>query len=78
MSLRPDGTYRCDRCGIDVDNAGYQFAVNISGADPADVSVPRRLHLCVARVDDNGATVPGCQDAVLNEDALADYYKSKG
>jgi hypothetical protein len=30
MSLRPDGSYRCDRCDTDVENGSVQFAAVVS------------------------------------------------
>jgi hypothetical protein len=81
MSLRPDGSYRCDKCDTDVDNGGVHAAVTIIGTDPDDpgrMRVP--LHLCLPRdVDTNGngqtEHVPGCRDSVLTARALAAYYE---
>lgn len=77
MSLRRDGTYHCDRCGVDIGNAGYLEAVSISGADPTNPVEPRRLHLCLTHEVD-GQVVEGCQDLVLNADALHDYHSTRG
>lgn len=74
MSLRPDGTYHCDRCGNDIGNAGYLDAMTISGGDPDNnLRTARVLHLCLTR-DDTGVVTGGCQGVVLDHSALADYY----
>lgn len=79
MSLRPDGTYRCDKCNEDVDNGGVHAAVTIVGTDPANPGIMRGpLHLCLPRDVDkgNGETehIPGCRDSVLTARALAAYH----
>lgn len=73
MSLRPDGTYRCDRCDADIVNGGAQYAVTIAGADPDAPQYQRVLHLCLPREDDD-THVPGCRDRVLTATALAAYH----
>jgi hypothetical protein len=74
VSLRPDGTYRCDRCGTDVDNGSVQAAAVISDLEPDDPSRPRVLHLCRASRD--GAP-HGCVGNVLGPGTLANYYESR-
>ena len=74
MSLRPDGTYRCDRCGIDVGNGGVQDAVFISDLEPDNPTETRRLHLC--RVTVKGAP-RGCAGLALGPVTLADYYETR-
>lgn len=73
MSLRPDGTYRCDRCGTDVGNAGVTSAAIISDLQPDDPGSVRVLHLC--REPQDGAP-NGCASHVLGPGTLADYTGS--
>lgn len=70
MSLRDDGTYRCDRCGLDVGNAGIDVAASVSDLDPDFPGEIRRLHLC--RAPREGAPT-GCVGNVLGEATLADW-----
>lgn len=72
MSLRPDGSYRCDRCGVDVGNGGVVHAAVISDVQPTDPARPRVLHLC--RNARDGAPT-GCVGNVLGPGTLADYTK---
>lgn len=74
MSLRPDGTYRCDRCGADVGNAGVDVCATISDLEPDDLTMIRILHLC--REAREGAP-NGCVGNVLGEGTLADYTTYK-
>lgn len=69
MSLRPDGAYRCDRCGADVGNAGVYMCAVISDIEPENPAQPRVLHLCRAARD--GAPA-GCVGNVLGPGTLAD------
>lgn len=69
MSLRSDGTYRCDRCGADVGNASVQACAVVSDLDPHDPARPRVLHLC--RKPQKGAP-HGCARNVLGTGTLAD------
>lgn len=67
MSLRTDGTYRCDRCGTDIGNAGVDVAATISDLvhDEHNHPIPGRvrvLHLCRKN---------GCVTRVLTKRALA-------
>lgn len=77
MSRRPDGTYRCDRCGADVGNGGVQSAAVIADTDPADPTSLRHLHLCLDRTGEGGTTVHGCRDRVLTRRALANYHETR-
>lgn len=77
MSLRPDGTYRCDRCGTDIENAGPDRAVTLSGADPFNPTLQRVLHLCIDFVTESGRTVQGCRDRVMSKRALANYHENR-
>ena len=80
MSLRADGTYRCDKCNDDVVNGGVQYAVTISGIDPDDASRQQVFHLCLPHERDDGEHYAGCRNRVLTATALAAYidYREKG
>jgi hypothetical protein len=79
VSLRDDNTYRCDRCGTDIGNAGPDRAAHINDTEPDDPRIPRRLHLCLDRPDPDspGKTIQGCRDHVLTGRALRNYLKTK-
>lgn len=71
MSLRSDGTYRCDRCGADVGNAAVtECAIVTDLEDGGHV----QWHLC--RQPQKGAP-NGCAAHVLGRDALANYLKQQ-
>lgn len=72
MSLRPDGTYRCDRCGVDVGNAAVTECAIVTDLE---VGAHRQWHLCREPV--KGAP-HGCAGHVLGPAALADYLTSRG
>lgn len=74
MSLRGDGSYRCDRCGADVGNGGVREAAIVSDLHPdVDGEVLVR-HLCRAARD--GAP-NGCAGLHVGPATLADYYESR-
>lgn len=72
MSLRPDGTYRCDRCGADVGNGGVVQAAIVSDVEDGAVRV---LHFC--RESRDGAP-HGCAGRLLSPSMLADYLEVQG
>lgn len=76
MSLRRDGTYRCDgTCGgIDLGNASVDRATFISMVNPDDPSEPWRLHLCTEARD--GAP-HGCTGRTLGPGTLADWTETR-
>lgn len=74
MSLRADGSYRCDRCGVDVVNGGVLHAAVISDLDPDQPGTVRVLHLCRAPRD--GAP-HGCVGNVLGPQTLANWTESR-
>lgn len=79
MSLRSDGTYRCDRCGADVGNAAVTECAIVADIelleDGGDVfAVPRNLHFC--RVPNDGAP-EGCAEHLLIPSNLTDYHESR-
>ena len=74
MSLRPDGAYRCDRCGTDVGNGDVQTAAKIITLDPERLGEPLVLNLC--RTPREGAP-HGCEGNVLGPATLADYTESR-
>jgi len=74
VSLRPDGVYRCDKCGTDVGNGGVRDAAIVSDLDPDALGEVRVLHLCrKARTGAPG----GCVGAVFGPATLADYIAKK-
>jgi hypothetical protein len=75
VSLRADGTYRCDRCGTDVGNGGVQQAALIADLEPDDPTRLRHLHLC--RQPRDGAP-RGCAGNVLGPGTLANLTTTEG
>lgn len=71
MSLRPDGTYRCDRCDTDVGNAAVTECAIVTDLDGLEHAV---RHLC--RKPAKGAP-HGCAAHVLSRSALAAYHALK-
>lgn len=67
MSLQPDNTYACDRCGTDVGNGGIYEAATVSDLHPDNDNLPRVLHLC--RAERDGAP-RGCVGNVLGPGTL--------
>jgi hypothetical protein len=74
VSVRPDGTHRCDKCGGDVGNGSVDQATFISMVNPDNPSEPWRLHLCTAPRD--GAP-HGCTGNVLGPRTLAAFYETR-
>lgn len=72
MSLRPDGTNRCDRCGVDVGTGGVDACAVISIYDEATGGVTV-LHLCREPRD---GYPRGCTGKVLGPGTLADYTQT--
>lgn len=62
MSLRSDGTYRCDRCGTKLENGGVHEAAILSDLDAEGRVIV--LHFC---------RVNGCDRKVASKRNLADY-----
>jgi len=71
VSLRSDGTYRCDHCGTDVGNGAVTEAAIVSDIEGGGVRV---LHFC--RRPRRGAP-NGCAGHLLGRAALADYLKEQ-
>lgn len=77
MSLRSDGRYHCDRCGVDVQPGDVQSSAIVTDLDPgSEMPTPRRLDFCRDREAD-GKRVKGCASRVLTAKALADYLKTR-
>lgn len=74
MSLRDDGSYRCDSCGTDVGNGGVRQADIVSSLDPQDENEPVVLHLCRAPRD---GYPHGCARHFIGAAATADYTQSR-
>ena len=67
MSRRDDGTFKCDRCDVEIGNGGIDEAVSISDLERDErgkvvLGAIRILHLC---------RVNNCNDRVLTKRALA-------
>ena len=79
MSLQPDGTYTCDRCGVDVGNAGIDRCAHITDLNPDDPTDIRHFHLCLDRPDpdNDGKTIQGCRDRVLTKRALRHFIETQ-
>lgn len=76
MSLRGDGSYRCDRCGKDVGNGGIRLSVQVSDLDPTFPGSIRLLHFC--RDTYEGTTfLPGCDRVVLHANNLKNYEEDR-
>jgi hypothetical protein len=77
MSLRPDGSYRCDRCGVDVGNAGVDQCTHVMTLNPDDPGDIQHFHFCLPRPDpDNeGQMLPGCRDQLLTDEVLANFHE---
>lgn len=70
MSLQPDGSYACDRCGGELENDGIQQAAIIADLHPDNPSVPRSLHLCREPRDGHPR---GCVGYVLGPGTLTHW-----
>ena len=65
MSLRENGSYRCDRCDVELENGGVHEAAVISDVEPGtEMTQTRILHLCRAN---------GCVEKVLTKRVIAAY-----
>lgn len=67
MSLQPDGTHRCDRCGGTAGNGGVSDCAIVVDATFGDGNTitPRNLHLC---------RVNNCASIVLAPANLPAFY----
>lgn len=74
MSLRPDGTYRCDRCGVDVGNGGVHLAAIVADLDPNDPTAVRNLHFCR---QSNAGAPDGCAAHLLTRANVAAWTAAK-
>lgn len=66
MSLRPDGTYRCDRSGRELENGGVHEAAILTTLDEDGGVVV--FHFCHE---------DGCSKKVASTRNLADYIESR-
>lgn len=73
MSLRSDGTNRCDKCGVDVGSGGVDTGAVVSVYD-ADAGTVLVLHLCREPRD---GFPRGCTGKVLGPGTLADYTSTR-
>lgn len=67
MSLRPDGTYRCDRDGTELENGGVHEAIVVADIDE-ETGGTKVFHFC---------RVNGCHRKVLSARNLADWNESR-
>jgi hypothetical protein len=67
MSLRPDGSYMCDRCGGSAGHGGVMDAAALIDMvfNEDGSAIPRNYHLC---------RVNGCATAVLSPANLPAYF----
>lgn len=75
MSRKNDGTYYCDRCGTDVDNASIYMCSILSDIDFDNAGVPVIRHFCRDRVSE-GTKIVGCTNKILTSRNL-EYYNSQ-
>lgn len=78
MSLRADGHYRCDRCGVDVGNGDVQsctVVITIELVDSGGITVPTpvTIHFCTRP---RPGFPRGCTGRVLSDSNLADHRES--
>lgn len=75
MSLRADGTYRCDRCGLGLHNTGVLECATVSTLSYGDGGPEVRVyHFC--RVPNDGAP-DGCAEHLLTPSNLTDYLAER-
>jgi hypothetical protein len=75
VSLRPDGTYRCDRCGADCGNGSSQVCtvvVTVVEVDSGGITIPTpiTLHFCI---QPRPEFPRGCTGRVLSDSNLTNY-----
>ncbi len=68
MTMNSDDTAFCDRCGVDIGNAGVNVAVVVGDLDPDRVGHVRNLHFCREN---------GCDKKVLSARNLEHLRKVK-
>lgn len=76
MSMRPDGSHECDRCGTSVGNGGVTSCTVVSGLDPDRPGMVRNLHFCLDR-EENGENIKGCTNKVLSATNLKHYNETR-
>jgi hypothetical protein len=75
VSLRPDGSHRCDRCGRDVGNGSSQestVVITIVEVDSGGITAPTPITLNFCR-EARPDFPRGCTGRVLSDANLADY-----
>jgi hypothetical protein len=77
MSMQPDGSYVCDRDGVDVGNGSVLMALVVSDLDPDNPGHVRNLHFCRDREDEDGKIVKGCARKVLSSTNMKHYTETK-
>lgn len=80
MSLRPDGSYRCDRCDRDVGNGDVQTSATVLTVELVDAGggitapVPVRFDFCT---EPRPEFPHGCTGRILTARNLTAYRASK-
>lgn len=77
MTMHPDGSCSCDRCGAVLPNDSVTVCAHITDLNPDDPGDIRHFHLCVDRLDADGKTISGCRDHVLTKRALRHFHDTK-
>lgn len=76
MSLRPDGTYRCDRCDTALTNGGVHEAAVISTIEDDGQGGTRAVTLHLCREPAKGRP-RGCAAHLLTSRSLAAYHETR-
>ncbi|TKJ25212.1 hypothetical protein [Blastococcus sp. CCUG 61487] len=69
MSLRDDGHYHCDKCGLDLGNGRAQIATKVAGRHPDEPLRQRQLDFCV---EERPGAPFGCTGLIIGPAAVAD------
>ncbi len=73
MTLHADGSANCDRCGVDIGNAGVGSCVVFTGSTEDGRRI-ETFHLCLRGVPGG----EGCANRILSKSALAWYVENVG
>ncbi len=73
MTMSADGSANCDRCGVDIGNAGLDKCVVVSALTSLGGRV-ETMHLCTPGVPDGDS----CAKRVLTKAALSWYVETVG
>ena len=76
MTMNPDGSAVCDRCGADCKGGGVIDAVVVGDLDPDQPGHVINYHFCRDR-EDGSTVVKGCARKVLSARNLAHRIEAK-